>query len=327
MPPARPDRFLFLTTTTSHKSHPLFLISPSSIYSSGSLVIECTIFSVSAYVTGLGVPCLAPSSRRVVSSPRHGPPSRRVLLGPLCTLYLTLFVFRNLHSGIDIALNRIETLIIKSGTFGYSDFGIATHCTANRLGPLRYLFVDLISPWTSLLNLAASSTRSSNHFKPPAMRSLSISRRSRLGGVDRINKLAWEQQKVIAKSTIQARDGGQTHFVSDNLATNTAKQRDSYTNARFSFSHRTTREVEDYDKCLPIEEVGHQEYNALCGFLDDPEGGAGSLITIGIVGGLSLMLDLTHCRRLLPITVGRGQLPEPEVAQSPNSSGFLRRAR
>ncbi|KIJ98264.1 hypothetical protein K443DRAFT_9309 [Laccaria amethystina LaAM-08-1] len=71
------------------------------------------------------------------------------------------FSSANLHFGIDIALNRIKTLIIKPGTFDY-DFGIATHCTVNRLGPLRYLSVDVILPRTLLLNLAAPSTHSSN---------------------------------------------------------------------------------------------------------------------------------------------------------------------
>ena len=88
-------------------------------------------------------------SFRRVSSPRHVPSPRRVLFGPPCAFCLILSVFRNLHFGIDIALNLIETLIIKPGTFGYN-FGIAVHCTANRLGPLRYLALGLfaISPWT-----------------------------------------------------------------------------------------------------------------------------------------------------------------------------------
>ena len=54
---------------------------------------------------------MAPSSRRV-SSPR---PPRRVFFGPPCIVYLVLYVFRHLHFGFDIALNRIETLVIKAG--------------------------------------------------------------------------------------------------------------------------------------------------------------------------------------------------------------------
>ena len=113
---------------------------------------------------------MAPSSRRV-SSPR---PLRHVFFGPPCTFYLVLYVLRNLHFCFNIALNRTETLVIKPVTFGYA-FGIATHCIANRLGPLRYLSVDFISLWTSLLDLAVSLTCSRDQFKPPAIRSLSIS--------------------------------------------------------------------------------------------------------------------------------------------------------
>ena len=208
MPPTRPDCFLCLTTTTPHNPHPLFPISPPSIYScwpkyrfdhccpalmlflplfdterrhsSKMIVVKNLLVSrrflgywmhpTLRFITGVAQ-ChrirrtLAPSSRRV-SSPRHVPSPRRVLFGPPCAFCLILSVFRNLHFGIDIALNSIETLIIKPGTFGYN-FGIAVHCTANRLGPLRYLSVDFISPRTFLLNLSASSTRSSNQLKPP----------------------------------------------------------------------------------------------------------------------------------------------------------------
>ena len=129
---------------------------------------------------------LAPSSRHV--SPRRVPSHRRVLFGPPYTFYLTLSAFRNLHLAIDIALNRIEALIIKPGTFGH-DFGTAAHCAANRLGPLRFLSVEFISPRTFLLNLSASSTRSSNQLKPPRtvniklmfLQSLGLKKISRLG--------------------------------------------------------------------------------------------------------------------------------------------------
>ena len=105
---------------------------------------------------------MAPSSRRV-SSPR---PLRRVFFGPPCTFYLVLYDFRNLHFGFKIALNRTETLVIKPVTFGYA-FGIATHCIAIRLGPLRYLSVDFISLWTSLLDLAVSLTAQGISSSPP----------------------------------------------------------------------------------------------------------------------------------------------------------------